>query len=211
MQGAVDEDGHLGDGQVVEVAQGEHHPVVGRQPVEDGRRPEGVELGVPRVVEAGLVGGDGAQPPLLPGLAAPVVDELVAGHGHQPLGRDVGVAVAPHGLDRGEERLGGEVLGHGHVSAAAAEQVAVHVGEGVVVEGERAAGPGSFVDGGHLSSHTPTVARPARPPTGGDDYFLVVSDTGLPAMAASKATLRASWAGAELAASRPLMSSGSAS
>ena len=120
------------------------------------------------------------------------------------------MAVAPHGLDRGEERLGGQVLGHGHVPAAAAEEVAVHVGQGVVVEGEQG-GTRVLVDGGRVSSHTPTVARRARPPTGGGDYFLVVSDTGLPAMAASKATLRASWAGAELAASRPLMSSGSAS
>ena len=120
------------------------------------------------------------------------------------------MAVAPHRLDRGEERLGGEVLGDLGVAAASAEEVAVHVGEGVVVEGEER-GARVLVDGGHLSSHTPTVVRQARPPTGGGDYFLVVSDTGLPAMAASKATLRASWAGAELAASRPLMSSGSAS
>ena len=108
---------HLADGEPVEVAQGERAPVLGRQvgqgPVGDQR----VELDVPRVLAGlALVAGvrvDRLELALLALPAPPVVDELVPGDADQPRHGQVRHGLAPDRVDRGQERLGGQVLGDG--------------------------------------------------------------------------------------------------
>ena len=85
---------------------------------------------------------------LLAGGAPPVVDQLVAGDPDQPRRRDLDDRAPLHRRDRGQERLGREVLGQGHV-AAARQQVAVDLGQGPVVQREQR---GSMVGNGGLGT-----------------------------------------------------------
>src|ERR1039458_2274514 len=80
MDGPVQKHGHLGDGQVVEVTKCKRGAVMGGQGAEDITGPDGVDPGVPRIVPGGDHRFQGVQSPFLPGLPAPVVDELVPGH-----------------------------------------------------------------------------------------------------------------------------------
>src|ERR1700737_2491404 len=72
----------------------------------------GVEMGIPGIVRFLVVpvGGYRAEVPLLPGPAAPVVGQLVAGDADQPGRRDRWGVVTPHGVDRRQEGLGGQGL-----------------------------------------------------------------------------------------------------
>lgn len=78
MERAAQLFGDLGNGQPVQVAQGEGEPVWSREPRQRGMSRLGIEPVAPRIVELphGQVGR--GQAPLVPGDASPVVDELVA-------------------------------------------------------------------------------------------------------------------------------------
>jgi hypothetical protein len=65
-----------------------------------------------------------------------VVDQLVPGDADQPAGGRAGAVVAAHGVDGGEERLAGQVLGE-RGPAAPLQQVAVDLWESAVVAGEQ--------------------------------------------------------------------------
>ena len=90
-----------------------------------------VEAHVP-VVDRVVVGRE-RELRFLARFAAPVVHELVAGHADEPRLGEVGHTAAADGVDRGHERLRREVLGHRR-RPAALDEVAVHPGEGAVVE-----------------------------------------------------------------------------
>ena len=96
--------------------------------------PTGVEHRVPGIVDDLLV-VDELEHTLAPRLAAPMIDELVAGDGDQPGGRHLDDGPPLHRLHRGEERLRRQVLGQ-RFTAAAVPQIAEHLGKGVVVERE---------------------------------------------------------------------------
>src|SRR3954468_8361782 len=118
---AAQEGGDLRYRQVVEVAQGEGGSVLRGQALEHLLRAEGVEPDVPRVHDVLVVGQPEAALLALP--APPVVDQLVPGGADQPGGGD-----RTRRVDRGEEGLGGEVLGD-RTGAAAGEEVAVDLGK----------------------------------------------------------------------------------
>ena len=92
--------------------------------------------------------------------APPVVDQLVPGDPDQPAGARGGARAATDGVDGGQERLGGQVLGQCR-AAAACQQVAVDLVEGLVVEREQ---PVARV-GRAAGLHILIVVRGRRTPT----------------------------------------------
>ena len=90
-----------------------------------------------------------------------------------------GHRAALHGADRGQEGLGRQVLGH-RLAAAARHQVAVHLGQGPVVEGEQ--GGSLVVLGWLVLTHTASSSRgpPLRRSSG--DF----SSTGAPIQQANR-------------------------
>jgi len=136
VDGAIDEDGDRGHGEVVEVAQRQHQSVVRGQAVEDGGGAVGVHLPVPRIVDRVVRVGREVQRPLLALAPPPVVDELVARDPDEPggIGRlGLGAVEAP---ERAEEGLRGELFGDGAVAATPVE-VAVHLLDVGVVQGQQ--------------------------------------------------------------------------
>ncbi len=114
------------------------------EPVEYPAHGEGIQGLVPRVGAccAGrvLLGGDGLQVALVARLVPPVVYQLVPRHTDQP-GRAEGDRVGPaYRVDRGEKRLGSQVLGERDATAAG-EQVAVDVRQRVVVQPQQVLAP----------------------------------------------------------------------
>ena len=124
-----------------------------------------VEHDVPLVVGDREVAGNGPQPALLPLDPAPVVDELVAGDPDQPRDADGGDLSRPYRCDGGHERLGGELLGE-QPAAAAAVEIPMDLGEGVIVErqqrrGRILVGPRGSVHDRYIVAHRryPTLER----------------------------------------------------
>ena len=101
--------GDVGDREIIEIAQRQHGAVQRRQlaprcpgpAARRARRPSCLRRWSSSRRASVLL--HGAQAPFLAGLAAPVVDELVAGHPDQPRHRDRRPCVASHGVDGGEE------------------------------------------------------------------------------------------------------------
>src|SRR5207342_808576 len=143
--------------------------------------PQGVQPGVPRVVRPGRgarLGRDRVQRPLLPGLAAPVVAELVPGHADQPGRADRRPRPGPDRVHRREERFRGEVLGHRPLPAPG-QQVAVDLRQGVIVERQQPrSGTGRRRPARWLLAHTLIVVPAAHAPTG-DAGFSVATGPDL--------------------------------
>ena len=136
--------------------------VVGAEPLERVAGGEHVEVGVPRVVvggaRVGLV-GDGGEAALLALDPPPVVDELVAGDADQPGRRDVvdacpGVTASTAPMNTSDVTSSATVR-----LRQRAEQVAVDLADGVVVQGEQR-GPWSPADGRH--AHDPPIVAERR-------------------------------------------------
>ena len=151
--------GDLGNGQIVEVAEGERGPVLGCEVVEGFAGPHRVEVRVPGILGAEVV-ADGAEAALLPRLAAPVVHELVPGDPDEPGDGHREDAVPADGVGGGEERLGGQVLGDRSL-VAAGEEVAVDVADRRVVELQET----RRARRGGLLAHTRIIVRAADSPT----------------------------------------------
>ena len=125
---------------------------------------------------AGAAPGSSAtavQPALLALDPPPVVDELVAGDPDQPGRRDVVDGAPRDGVDGAHEHLGRDVLGDRPV-AAAGEQVAVDLADGVVVEGEQR---GALVAGGDgCHGHDPSIVGRRRDSDGSPDPHPFAAD-----------------------------------
>ena len=98
--------------QLVEVAQRQRAAVVGAEVVEHPVGGEQVESDVPGVDVGHRLGVDCGHDTLVACRLPPVVDQLVAGDADEPGDGEVGDRAAGHGVDRSEERLRREVLGH---------------------------------------------------------------------------------------------------
>lgn len=161
-QGAVDDVRHLGDGEVVDVAQRKGGAVLRREPLECVLGTHGVEAFVPWVEGLGSVAGDGAESTLLPRRAPPVVGQLVAGDTNQPRGRECRRAAAANCVHGGEECLSGEVLGQRR-RAAAGQEIAVYNRERAVIQGEKCCS--GLIRGRRHAAHIMGVVRDATTPT----------------------------------------------
>ena len=133
---AVEELGHLGNGEPVEISQRERGAVVRAECVEDLPGARALEPLVAVVDGFVFFAGEQPQAALLPSLAAPVVDQLVPGDADEPRNRQPRNCLSLDGLHGGEEGLGREVFGAGLVADPGAE-VAEHLGERAVVDSEQ--------------------------------------------------------------------------
>src|SRR5919199_2259505 len=147
--------GHSGDGESVEIAQRERRPLRNGQMRQGGIRRLGVQPFVPWVVDVrGRSFGRG-EAALLALETAPVVDQFVARHAHEPGGTHLGQTALTARVDGCQERLAGQVLSQRRV-AAAGEQIAVHLRQGHAIDGQhRVARRGPRL----IASHTNTIAR----------------------------------------------------
>src|SRR5439155_4160969 len=97
------------------------------------------------------------------GAPTPVVHELVARHPDEPWDGDLRRSRTSGRRDRGQERLGGEVLG-GDPVAAPVDEVAVDDRKGAVVQREQG------LSGRVAVPHAGIVVRGARAPTGPAEF-----------------------------------------
>ena len=166
MHRAPEQAGHFGDGQVVEIAQGQSRPVLGDELIEG---PPGID-GVRVELDVGRLGkgpGEHLEAPFLAAHPSPVVDELVAGHRHRPRHRGLRRSRAAGGVDGGQEGLGTQILGHRRRPTAPG-QVAIDMGKGVVVEAQESRHRvvvHSLVRVGGLFAHILIIVRAGTSPT----------------------------------------------
>src|SRR5215471_17622033 len=137
VDGAVENIGNVGDGQVVQVPQREYASVLQRELLKRLPRAEAIQMHIPRVLRLGLLTANRLEAAFLTAEVSPVIDQLVARDAQQPGRRQaVWASVALQCVQRGQYRLGRELFGE-HGGAAAGEQVPIHVGQRGVVQREK--------------------------------------------------------------------------
>lgn len=162
VYGSIEEFGHVGNREVVQVAQRQHGAMLRRKLLQRCLRCDRVELDIPWVLVLWLLSRQCSEIAFLPSFASPVVDQFVACDADQPCRRGRRGMFAVDRVNRREERLRGELLGQAGTTAAR-EQVAVDIRQRGVVHGEQSRGE-IFGCRRRLQAHTlPIARRPAFP------------------------------------------------
>jgi hypothetical protein len=131
--------GHLSYREPIEVAQRERRPLVTIQLSKSFMDGDSVELRLPRVVQLLRQRTPEHPTALLPSLATPVVNELVAGNTNQPSNADIWRRALLESCHGGEERLSRQVLGQ-RDAPTTRQQVAVDLWQCTVINSDESVG-----------------------------------------------------------------------
>ena len=103
---------HVGDREPVEITQGQRRPLWNRQMHQGGIRRLTIEPFVPRIIDVRDGNCCRGETALLALEPAPVVDQFVARHAHEPGGAHLGEIAPTACVDGCQERLAGQILSH---------------------------------------------------------------------------------------------------